>query len=1461
MPYERREEKDGRRKLAATALFFTMVLMAVAGPLAVAFLDAPSESKSETVDVPATDVTDETVDEEECTDCESGDSEGVDIWRVIEPEEDDEVRPFTEQLPGPPSTLRQSGSVFTYDSVPDNPLKTGTESGLFGMGDDSVVILGGKGPSEKSKGGKLGNAPEALYRVLEKFLAKGKMPPPNFPVPYTVYTKSDGDVEKITDILTKQPSMIDVDNSSDTGQGKKDIRVKTTIDVEPLRITTEVERLGNTNPTYLQILVTFPAFFYNGEAGDPEGEPYWMFGYATEVGSEIPEDITMTFTVDQTLGSEHMFNFDWTSDSGIDPLMFTMGIFQVQDKDLSSPINPAFSDFIVSSPPWAGLTFETYETGTSSTKCMNWDAPSSFELAFGFSEEETISGDDVSFDMTIDVDSVPQSFSVCTTEDRAANEYLVDYTASSEVDSFNIVTDIYVNDVSGVNINTTILDMPAEFHAVLGDGYLTVDVLDNVGFVGVNASAALGLGTVPIFANISLLIFDLPDFNATWFQGGDGNGFALEAPSCIGQLELAFSLGPLMYPAEHDIDPDSHYMFAFSDTSVTAISLRLIGPSLIGFYQNSNIALTGFDGEFCDNNVLYVLATTVVGSLLTPDHNLAVDVEVDKTPTDIGMNWTVPFTLNLTTNDPIDHIWADLTYDNLTAHAEIHDIPSNMAWHIDPGSSITFDADDSIGTVWIRAHDPTGLPGAKTFFAGDPARLFDVIAHDVAPFVAEFNTDDSTPWTSIEFNTAPMTSLGDLSFALTSANLSWVTLSGAEENRGMFYNNDTKNLGNGFIMEASLWIHVEDVTRAELGFGGDKTTVDIGFGSAQPNRLRVGLELGNKSKLNPHTDNVTALVVTTELPTSMDLTITPQESFTYTASSEILLVTVDATIGTTIAHIEIEGIPTTADGNWEIAKQGHFELNLGDRLDRIWTTMDDHTGIANSNLLHVEALVLDAPESVRASWNLNNKSAVLNFLDGNYNEGLGEFRFLATDGEQTPTENYINDLGVALSCMTEYSPYTETIDDRYWPNTVPGRLDALYCRQPVLDTGADDYAVSREGNMSVNQPNVTAIRVREVGLINFKLSRNDGFILLEFSRNLVLNRQLYFISDDYDADKMTVGEVSRLPDGEPLNRARAEWDVQGNYYAYQLSETIDYIDAYMGPHNTQSESTTYTKLLLADVPASVEIDYSFGSTDGFFDFIASSAWEAGILYQKSSGKRYVGYLQLQSLHFDYSFALPGTEDCTFGMDYEFCYRVFRLDTTLDAYPIDADGILGIYDHKGSPDSLIPAGPAPSGGEYIPEWAFILKDFDIIDIHVLWDVGAGINIDICCPPDVSIAVNVFPHVSIETDFKVVVDYFWNDQVKLSGGLNNFPFPLLPLPCVLTDFSASLTINTIEDYRDQNPIHLWPLHLGDSPVTFGASLHVTDGPTFEHPCRDWTVALDLTMNVPGFHRFHDHLTPFS
>jgi hypothetical protein len=1327
-------------------------------------------------------------------------------------------------------------------------------------------------PPGGEKGNKLGNAPEALYRVLQKFLARGQMPPPNFPVPYVIYTNSSG-VEKFTDALTKMPMQINVDNNKDTGQGNgKDIRVKTTISTNPLEITVLVELKSGTPPPDLQIYVCFPSFFYNGEAGDPDGEPYWLFGYETRAGSEIPGDITITFGVDQSLGSDHVFDFDWTSDSGIDPLRFRFGTFQVVDQNTSAPIFPAFASFEVSSPPSAGLTFETVETDTMTQKCMYWTAPFSFNLSFNFSEIEEIVGLDYDFPMTIIVDQVPQSFSICTIEDRAANTYSIDYVASSTVDLVLMSTEIDVMGVPTVEIDLRIEDMPNELHVLLGDGFLDVNVTTNVGLLALDATADLGLAGIDSMINARLRVHDIPDFNATWFTDGSGNGFALDAPSCVGSIELAFSFGNLLFPAEHAGDPDSHYLFAWSDPTETAIALRILGVSHIEFVQNNDDQSNTLSLILCDNNVFYVIAHTEVDSLLTPDKDVDLRIVMDETPTEVTIVWTVPFTISITTNDAIDSIIADLTVgavgpppQDLSAHAEILDIPADMTWDIDPSGSIAFTAVDPIGTVLLTATDPNGLPGAETFFGGDPIRLLDISLHVIPSFTATWSSD-LTPWTSVAFNTAPLTSIGDLTFGISTSLSSYVTLAAFEDNRGVIYNDDIADLGNGLVMEASIWLYVVDISRVEIAFGGIDPTYDIGIGTSMAHDLRFLARFDRTSSLNPApaADDVNILVVTTVLPSSMDLTIIPSESFEYEALGiSIAHIDVDALVGDLspgapvppdldALQLDVYDIPGSASGQWSFGgDSGSFDIQLedGSVLGRVEIVADNAFGIFTSDFVHVEAFIDSLPENLNVEWDMGDREGSISFTDGSFAGGLGEAFLLATTMDEPTTEAYINSLDIDPTvCMTAYSAYEAEIDSRYWPGTtLADNLESTYCRNPELNTALDDYVIFRSGTGDT----VFAARIRELHSVEVSLANEIGFAEIEFTPGVTTDRQMYIRAEDVDPadDDLVLVELSELPNSGGTNLFRADYDRVANEYSFESSEIIDFIDVYYGTRDTTSQTLTWYKFLLADLPESAELSFDLDSiSEGFLEFVISSNFEIGIAIQDSNA-RYAGWIELTGIRFDYLFFGPGD----LPSSYDIGYYITRIDIDIHTLPWpggnDINGIFGIYTFKNNPDDLVgPAFGAPAAA-YIPEWTFILCDFTQFALFVDWDVGISID---AAPPELEIGL--FPTVVVVLDFSLVVDYWWNSAHTINLGT----IGIVPFPPPYAHIDGTIELNPVPDYTENSPIHILPfadtgiitMALDDSTWEF----HL--GHLWPPELIHWHIPLTLEINV---HDFGDHCDP--
>ena len=1349
-----------------------------------------------------------------------------------------------------PTSLPGSDSVFKYGSTPTQTQSLSVDTVSFGTpGPGPLAPGGGSGGSGGHNGGKLGNAPESHYKVLQKFLQKDKAPPPNFPVPYVIYTKSDGGVEMTSDAFTKQPVMINVDDNKDTGQGGKDIRVKTTINVDPtgaypLSMETYIELLGSPNPSYLQVTVTFPAFFYNGEAGAAGGEPYWTYGYETQPGHGIPPSILMDFAVDKSVGSDHSFKFGWTGIPA-SPLGFLMGIFQVLDPSSTTPNLPAFSNFVVDPlPTMASLTFGTTETPTLTRKCMNWATDTQFHLGFDFSEAESILGTPVSFDSTVNINQVPAAFSICTAEDRAAHTYSIDYTASSNVAIFSIMTDIFFGGPSTVHIDLEIDNMPAEIHVVLGAGSLSVGVSSNVGMVQLSATANLGLAEIPTMFNVMLQLNDIPSFTASWSQTSSTNSFSLDTASpssCIGSIRFAFANGALMYPAEDGSHPTAHYLFAYSDaTPLMAIALRLIGVSHIGFVQNNNLGTNTLSLKFCGNNLLYVLAHTTVGSLMTPGHHIDLRVVVDLTPTELTVSWTDPFVLTLTTNQPINSIVSDLTLDTLVAHAEILDIPANMTWTIAPSGSISFSADSSIGTVFVEAKDPNGLFGAGSFFAGAPIRLLTLTIHDVSDFTATWSSTTSGPWTSIAFHS--LMGFEGLTFAVSTSQTGYATHPGPEPNRAAFYNDDSLDLGNGLVMEASLWITLMHVTRAELSWGGSPTTAIVGFGTLMAHELSFWVRLNGASALNPAAPKLLTIhVATSPLPTSMDLTLKPTESFTYSASGTIASIMADVYIGVLpdLTHVfgEIDGVPSGASGHWT-ANSFNLALAPSSSIGMISLIITNPVGLLGSPYKRFEVEVIGVPRSVDAAWNLATNTASLTFSDGSYGGGLGSFRALVTAQDEIPTTGYINSLGGApASCMTTYSPFTETIDQRYWSQgqgsaasrqTLIDNIRATYCRDPKLNTVSDDYVVY------LNSPsgNILALRARELNRLAATLDPNVGNAEVRFTDGAYLARQFYFRSENGGSNTVMVAEASKLPDGPAPNRLGVTWDVPGNHFTYDISEVLPFLDIYMGPTDPTGLGISFTKLLFVNVPATGSLAWDLHTrSSGFFEFLVSSEFEFGIVRQESSGTRYVAYVKMSSLHLIYSIRLPGEGPCSGS--YDVCYPILHVHIDLHTHGGPVNGIFGIYERKGSLLALTPPGPSPTNPDYVPLWTFTLAGFTYFTLNIDWDAGFSISLEWCGPIPcwIDVDVTILPVISFGTDLNPWIDFWWNDNVGDSTSVVGITF--------------YYQIN-VADYTNSDPVDLFPV----------TGLYA-DGPSLNVDLTEIKAGIDFELH--GLHQQSDHPNP--
>jgi hypothetical protein len=490
--------------------------------------------------------------------------------------------------------------------------------------------------------------------------------------------------------------------------------------------------------------------------------------------------------------------------------------------------------------------------------------------------------------------------------------------------------------------------------------------------------------------------------------------------------------------------------------------------------------------------------------------------------------------------------------------------------------------------------------------------------------------------------------------------------------------------------------------------------------------------------------------------------------------------------------------------------------------------------------VHIEAFIDDLPENVEVDWDMSARQGSIYFTDGAFAGGLGEAFVLATTMNEADTTTYINSLDIDPTvCMTTYSEYEEAIDDRYWPGTtLENNLKATYCRNPELNTALDDYVVFREGTGDT----VFTARIRELHSVDISLVDEIGFAEIQFTPGVTTDRQLYVRSEDVDPgdDNLILVELSELPNSVGDNYFRAEYNRITNFYSFESSEIIDFIDVYYGTRDTTSQTLNWT--------LSYDLD---DIHEGFLEFVISSNFEIGVVIQQSNA-RYAGWMEVTGIRFDYLFFGPGDLPTT----YDIGYYITRIDIDIHTLPWpggnDINGIFGIYTLKNNPADLVGPALAAPPNAYIPEWTFMLCDFQQFAVFVDWDVGITLR---SAPAELDIGL--FPTVAIVLDFSLVVDFWWNEAHTINLGT----IGVVPFPFPYARIDGTIELNPHPDYIENSPMHLLPF-AGGPLVTFALDdsaweFHLAHLNPLEGP--HWHIPLTLSINVPGTHNFGDHCDP--
>jgi hypothetical protein len=286
----------------------------------------------------------------------------------------------------------------------------------------------------------------------------------------------------------------------------------------------------------------------------------------------------------------------------------------------------------------------------------------------------------------------------------------------------------------------------------------------------------------------------------------------------------------------------------------------------------------------------------------------------------------------------------------------------------------------------------------------------------------------------------------------------------------------------------------------------------------------------------------------------------------------------------------------------------------------------------------------------------------------------------------------------------------------------------------------------------------------------------------------------------------------------------------------------------MGTRESTSQTKTWYKILLADLPETAELSFDLDDTsEGFLEFVISSNFELGVVVQDNNG-RYAGWLEVTGIRFDYEFYGPGDLPTSHDYGYYICHIDVDLHTLPESGGNTINGIFGIYTLKNSPASLIGSSVTTPSAAYIPEWTFMLCDFTHFRVYIDWDVG--IDFDIFGDGDGILDIELFPDVDISIGANVMVDYWWNSQTVIE--IDHIPLPP-PFPFLYCWMDGSITLNEHPDYIENKPIHLLPVTtLAAVTLDIDADWSVEYGVTLN-------IQIDMTIDVPGFHRFSDHCDP--
>jgi hypothetical protein len=390
-----------------------------------------------------------------------------------------------------------------------------------------------------------------------------------------------------------------------------------------------------------------------------------------------------------------------------------------------------------------------------------------------------------------------------------------------------------------------------------------------------------------------------------------------------------------------------------------------------------------------------------------------------------------------------------------------------------------------------------------------------------------------------------------------------------------------------------------------------------------------------------------------------------------------------------------------------------------------------------------------------------------------------------------------------------YSDFLQEIDSLYYnsgnASSVLDRLNDLYAGSEELDDGEDHVIARMEG-----------------GSIDYASFQYTGFQHVSWTPdadggNFIFRNPtpgLHPLFAGYEDGDFTTMQISNIPDEIIVDIDKTGAITYNS--ADDVDPSIGQIDVYQGPLPKAGEGDSAMRVIMNDTPIWASLNWDFSLSDGGVLFDSSNEFEVLFLSQSGTSSRIAAGLRLQDISVEWGYGFPLDLDLDWAgpIPYSADLRVFEAHAGI--YSSGVDGFFSQYDWVGSGDvHALQSGTLPDGGEFVPQFTVLMKDF------TEFSITGGIDVEF------------FPAFgSPEVDFTIegptgqfAFDFWTTETVDWTTHIG-FPF----------DFDIGF--RNVADYINNTPIHIIPL----------GGL-------------DFDIIEDFVFTFQGFHGYGSHFDPYA